>query len=72
MRADQEAEQGRLSGAVRTDDADRFAGMNRKVDAIEHQEGAETFRQAFRLEQQAISPHAGHPARRAAVSCCMA
>ena len=26
MRADQEAEQGRLSGAVRTDDADRFAG----------------------------------------------
>ena len=68
MRADQQAEQSCLSGAVRPDDAHRFAGADRKVDAVEHHEGAEAFRQAFPLEQKAVGSRAGHPAR-AAVSC---
>ena len=55
MRADQQAEQGRLARAVRPDDADRLAGADGKVDPVEHQKGAEAFRQAFRLEQKAIA-----------------
>ena len=70
MRADQQAEQGRLARAVRPDDADRLAGADGKVDAIEHQKGAEALRQAFRLKQKAVGPGAGHsrppPAR---ISC---
>jgi len=63
MGADQDAEQRRLAGAVRADDADRLAGVDGKVDAIEHHEGAEAFRQAFRVEQKAVRLRAGHPPR---------
>ena len=53
MRADQQAEQSRLARAVRPDDAHRLAGAHRKVDAVEHQERAEAFGQAFPFEKKA-------------------
>ena len=68
MRADQQAEQGRLAGAVRPDDAHRLAGADGKVDPVEHHEGAEAFRQAFRLEQKAVRSRAGRHAPRP-ISC---
>ncbi len=68
MRADQQAEQGCLARAVRPDDAHRFAGADGKVDPVEHHEGAEAFRQAFRLEQKAVRSRAGRHAPRP-VSC---
>ena len=48
------------------DDADRLAGADGKVDAIEHQKRAEALRQAFRLKQKAVRPRARHrrPRRR--------
>ena len=61
MGADQDAEQGRLAGAVRPDDADRLAGVDGKVDPVEHHEGAEALRQAFRVKQKAVRLGAGHP-----------
>jgi len=36
-----------------------FAGVDGKVDAIEHHEGAEALRQAFRVEQKTIRTPAG-------------
>ena len=71
MRADQHAEQRRLAGAVRADDADRLAGADGEVDAVEHHQRAEALGQAFRVEQKAVRPGAGTiPASRSAVSCC--
>ena len=69
MRADQQAEQGCLSRAVRPDDPHRFAGADRKVDSVEHHEGAEAFRQALPLKQKAMRSRVGHSAHWAAVSC---
>ena len=59
MRPDQHAQQRRLAGAVRADDADRLAGADGKVDPVEHHEGAEALRQALRVQQKAIRTPAG-------------
>ena len=70
MRADQDAEQRRLAGAVRADDADRLAGADGKVDAVEHHQRAEALRQALRVEQKAVRLAPDIPASRSAVSRC--
>ena len=72
MGADQDAEQGRLSGAVRPDDSDRLAGVDGEIDSVQHHEGAEALRQGFRVEQKAVRLGIGHPRPPIAVRRCRA
>ena len=69
MRADEQAQERRLARAVRPDDADRLAGADGKVDAIEHQKGAEALRQAFRLQAEGRRRARRTSPSPAAVSC---
>ena len=46
-RAADDAEQGRLAGAVRPDNAERFAVGEREIDAVGNDDGAEPFRDFF-------------------------
>ena len=70
LRADQDAEQRRLAGAVRADDADRLVGADREVDAVEHHKRVEALVESLGVEQRSSAGALGvtfGPRRRSAV-----
>ena len=60
MRADQDAEQGRLAGAVGADDADRFAGVDREIDGVEDHQRAEALVEPHGVEQRFVGVLRAH------------